>query len=240
MLAVSAMPVSNVDSDRIKVHVKQFRLKAISYLSSIFLLLILVRFVFAQTIDIGLFSQGNLSAWYEESFVGNTQYQLIEDEQGLVLEAFTEASASGLFRTIDIDLSSTPYLNWSWKVENIYSENDELSRSGDDYPVRIFVVVSGGIFFWNTRAVNYVWSSNQAVGSRWESAVTRNAMMLAVNSGDAELGQWRYGKRNIREDFKNFFDIDITEINAIAIMSDSDNTGQSARAYYGDIFFSAQ
>lgn len=232
------MHVSNADY-KIKTYTL-LRHKVFIQGINFFLSFFLVHFAFAQDIDVGLFSQGDLFGWYEESFEGHTQYQLVNDEQGLVLEAYSQASASGLFREVNIDLNKTPFLNWSWKVENVYAGNDEHSRNGDDYPVRIFVVVSGGLFFWKTRALNYVWSSNQQVGSRWESAVTRNAMMLAVNSGEAELGQWFYGKRNIREDFKNFFDIDITEINAIAIMSDSDNTGQSTRAYYGDIFFSAQ
>ncbi len=204
-------------------------------------IVLLAQFTFSQTPGIGLFSQGDMSGWEEQSFVNNTQYQLVEEQgQGKVLKAYSQSAASGMFCEVDIDLTETPYLNWSWKVDNIYSENDEHSRAGDDYPVRIFVVASGGIFFWNTKAVNYVWSSNQQVDSQWESAVTRNAMMLAVRSGDSEAGQWVSEKRNIREDFKVLFGVDITEIHAIAIMSDSDNTGQSATAYYGDIFFTAQ
>ena len=196
---------------------------------------------FTQTTGIGLFSLGDMSTWEEQSFVGNTQYQLVEEQgQGQVLKAFSQSAASGMFCEVNIDLTETPYLNWSWKVDNIFNENDEHTREGDDYPVRIFIVASGGIFFWNTKAVNYVWSSNRAVDSQWESAVTRNAMMLALRSGDREAGQWVSEKRNIREDFKTLFGEDITEIHAVAIMSDSDNTGQSTTAYYGDIFFTAQ
>ena len=204
-------------------------------------IVLLVQFSFSQTPGIGLFSQGDMTGWEEQSFVNNTQYQLVEEqERGQVLKAFSQSAASGMFCEVEIDLTATPYLNWSWRVDNIYSENDEHSRAGDDYPVRIFVVASGGIFFWKTKAVNYVWSSNQQLDSQWESAVTRNAMMLAVRSGNDETGQWVSEKRNIREDFKVLFGEDITEIHAIAIMSDSDNTGQSVTAYYGDIFFTAQ
>lgn len=204
-------------------------------------IVLLAQFSLSQTAGIGLFSQGDMSCWEEQSFVNNTQYRLVEEQkQGQVLKAYSQSAASGMFCEVDIDLSETPYLNWSWKVDNIYSENDEHARTGDDYPVRIFVVASGGIFFWKTKAVNYVWSSNQQVDSQWESAVTRNAMMLALRSGDREAGQWVSEKRNIREDFKALFGEDITEIHAVAIMSDSDNTGQSATAYYGDIFFTAE
>lgn len=206
-----------------------------------FFIFVFFHYSYAQQLDIGLFSSGDLSGWEEQSFVGNTQYQLInETEEVQALRAITQAAASGLFRELEIDLTQTPYLNWSWKVDNIYSDNDERQKAGDDYPVRLFVIASGGIFFWNTRAVNYVWSSNLQIDTQWESAVTRNAMMLALRSGESEVGQWLSEKRNIREDFNTLFGVDITEISAIAIMSDSDNTGQSATAFYGDIFFTAQ
>tara|TARA_R110000824_G_scaffold52692_3_gene146068 strand:+ start:59147 stop:59803 length:657 start_codon:yes stop_codon:yes gene_type:complete len=204
----------------------------------LFCLVIPAREVLSLSAFIGLFSEGDLSGWEEETFSGNTLYQLVQDQHGQSLMASTSGSASGLFREINIDLTQTPYLNWSWKIENIYNGNDEQSKAGDDYPVRIFVVVSGGLFFWNTKALNYAWSSNQAEQTQWESAVTRNAMMLAIRSGDEEAGEWLKEKRNIREDFQKLFGVDVTSIDAIAIMSDSDNTGQSAVAYYGDIFFS--
>jgi len=207
---------------------------------SAFYLIFIAQTAYSQSLNIGLFSEGDLSGWEEQSFESNTQYQLVDEQEGRVLKAYTESAASGLFREIDVDLTQTPYLNWSWKVDNVYQGNDEHERLGDDYPVRIFVVASGGLFFWETKAINYVWSSNQPTGSQWESAVTRNAMMLALQSGENKLGQWVNEKRNIRDDFNAFFGVDITEIHAIAVMSDSDNTEQSATAYYGDIFFSAQ
>jgi len=191
-----------------------------------------------EQIQIGRFSSGNLSGWQEKSFVKHTEYSLSQDTGKTTLKALTSASASGMFHEIDIDLDKTPYLNWSWRVDNTYQGNDERSKTGDDYPARLYVIVSGGLFFWNTRAINYVWSSNQAIGTRWENAYTSNAKMLAMRSGAGETGQWRTERRNIREDLKMFFGKDIREINAVAIMSDSDNTKQRATAYYGDIFFS--
>jgi len=194
----------------------------------------------AQQIHIGRFSNNDLSGWEEKSFVENTQYGLSQDNNKTVLKAQTSGTASGMFHKIDIDLNKTPYLNWSWKIDNIYQGNNEHSKAGDDYPARIYVVVSGGLFFWKTRAINYVWSSNQPIGTSWENAYTGKVRMLAVRSGGDETGQWQTQKQNIREDLKQQFGEDINEINAIAIMSDSDNTQQKATAYYGDIFFSAE
>ncbi len=191
-------------------------------------------------IHLPLNNSENQKNWQEKSFAGNTQYQLVRENEQSVLKATTNASASGLFREIVIDLNKTPYLNWSWKVDNIYQGNDEHSKDGDDYPARIYVVVSGGFFFWKTRAVNYVWSSNQAIGTHWKNAYTGNARMIALRSGESETGQWLTEKRNIREDLKQLFGEAFDEINAIAIMSDSDNSGQRATAWYGNIYFSSE
>ncbi|MCB1815010.1 MAG: DUF3047 domain-containing protein, partial [Candidatus Competibacteraceae bacterium] len=132
-----------------------------------------------------------------------------------------------------------PYLNWSWKVANVLSGIDEHSKAGDDFAARVYLVVSGGALFWKTRSLVYVWSSNQPVNSAWENPFTGNARHIAVRSGAAEVGQWLSEKRNIREDFKRVFGEDIESIDAVAIMTDTDNSGQSATAWYGDIYFSA-
>ncbi len=206
----------------------------------ILLLMMLQGSLHADELMIGQFSHGDLNGWQEKSFVGHTQYQIITTDHGKALQAKSQNSASGLFKEITIDLRKTPWLNWSWRIDNIYSGNDERSKQGDDYPARIYVVVSGGLLFWKTRAINYVWSSNQSINSEWSNAYTRNAKMIAVQTGNTQIGQWLSQKRNIRDDLKKIFGEDIDEIHAIAVMTDSDNTGQSATALYGDLFFTRQ
>ena len=199
--------------------------------------------LWAETfIKVATFSEGGLSGWEEKSFKGNTQYRIVEMQKGKmkekVLRAHTEGQASVLFREMEVDLRRAPYLNWSWRVENVFKDNDERSKEGDDYPARIYVVVSGGLFFWKTRAINYVWSSNQSVGSEWANAYSDNAKMLALRSGERHLGQWVNERRNVREDLQRLFGEDVERIDVVAVMVDGDNTGQSATAYFGDIFFS--
>lgn len=188
------------------------------------------------------FSAGDLSDWEEKSFEGNSQYRFVDVKNNgkikKVLRASTKGQASGLFKEVKIDLNKTPYLNWSWRVDNLFSENDERSKSGDDYPARIYVVVSGGVFFWNTKAINYVWSSNQPQGSEWPNAFTGSAKMLAVRAGEKNVGQWVSERRNVREDLKRLFADDLMQIDAVAVMVDGDNTGQSANSFFGDIYFS--
>jgi hypothetical protein len=102
------------------------------------------------------------------------------------------------------------------------------------------VVVDGGFFFWKTIALNYVWSSSHQTGNKWDNPFTSNATMFAVESGKKNLGAWQHYKRNIREDLKQLTGKDEQYIDAIAIMTDTDNTGLSATTYFGDIFFSSE
>lgn len=188
---------------------------------------------------VGNFSQSDLDGWEEESFKGNSRYDFVDLSGMTYLRARTEGMASGMFKKVNIDLTKTPWINWSWKIQNIYKENNERTKEGDDYAARVYVVVSGGLFFWKTKAVNYVWSSHEPVGAEWSNAYTGNAKMLAVRSGEHQAGQWVEEKRNVREDFKRLFGEDVTRIDAVAVMVDGDNTGQSATSYFGDIFFTA-
>lgn len=193
----------------------------------------------AQTIVAGDFSSGNLGGWDAKSFTGHTVYQLIKDAASgkTVLQAETRGAASGRFRKIRIDLTKTPFLNWSWKIDKPYRDLDENTRGGDDFPVRVYVVAERGVFGLSTRALNYVWAANKAVGSTWPNPFTSQAMMLAVDQGVARAGQWVSHKRNVRDDLKAAFGEDFTRIDAVAVMTDGDNSGQEARAWYGDISF---
>lgn len=187
----------------------------------------------------GEFSAGSLQGWRQKRFSGETRYRLVAGDTGLVLHATTAGSASGLYRQISVDLTRTPWLNWSWRVDTVYDGVDERSKTGDDYPARIYVVVSGGWRFWDTRALSYVWASQLPEGAQWPNAFTESARLVAVESGPAHLGQWRHYRRNVRDDLLQAFGEEVPEIHAVALMSDSDNAGLSANAWYGDIWFSA-
>lgn len=193
----------------------------------------------STTIAIGRFSDLSLKGWQEKSFSGSTEYNLVTIEDKKILRAESSAAASGLFYEKEIDLRKTPVINWSWKVDKVLKGVKETSKKGDDYPARVYVVFSGGLFFWKTRAINYVWSNNQKIGTTWPNAYTGNAQMIAIRTGEGQAGQWMKEKRNIREDYKQLFGEDIDTADAIAIMTDTDNSGGHAVAYYGDIYLSS-
>ena len=192
-------------------------------------------------LDVTNFADNGLRGWEQKSFVGETAYELVTDNGGTALLATSDATASGLGKKIRVDLEKTPHLNWTWKVNNKLPGIDETSKSGDDYVARLYVVKSGGALIWKTKALNYVWSSNQPQGATWKNAYQpKNAAMLAVRGQEDQAGQWVSEKRNVREDMKRAFGKDFDKIDAIAIMTDTDNSGAKASAVYGDIFFSAE
>jgi hypothetical protein len=195
-----------------------------------------------STIPAGEFSKGKLNEWLPKKFVNDTSYSLIKVGKNTVLRAVSQNSASGLIKKIRVDIKEYPFLNWSWRIENqLTGTFDEKKKHGDDYAARIYIVVSGGIAFWNTIALNYVWSKNSIKGATWPSAfATENSIMVALRSSEAPVSKWQWEKRNIRKDFKELFGREIRFIDAVVLMSDTDNTQKEVTAYYGDIYFSKQ
>ena len=199
------------------------------------------------SIPIARFETESLSRWQEKSFDGYTQYNIVTLSGQRVLKADSQGSASILAKQLKIDLKKTPYLNWSWRVENNLPRLNERTKQGDDYAARIYIV-QGGNTRWSTIALNYVWSSNQIQGSRWNNAfVGKRAKMLAVRGQADATKSWTVEKRNVYQDLIELFGNKGSDwkneqayrfIDAVAIMTDTDNSQRSAIAYYGDIYFS--
>lgn len=187
---------------------------------------------------LGDFSSGSIDQWESKEFKGQTHYQIVKLDGKAVLKAESADSASGLFKKQRIDLKKTPVLNWRWRTENRLGTINEQSKSGDDYAARVYVVVSGGLAFWRTRAINYVWASTSPKGKIWPNAFAGNhAMMIALRSSGDETGLWHTEKRNVLTDLKQYVGKDIDYIDAVAIMTDTDNAKGTVTAYYGDIYF---
>ncbi len=195
----------------------------------------------AETIPIGLFSAGSMEGWESKSFDSETTYSIETLENNLVLKAVSDGSASGLYKKKVINLKEYPFLNWRWRINSKLPESDEQQKAGDDYVVRIYVIRSGGLFFWRTKALNFVWSSGTEKGHVWPNAFAPdNNRMIAIRSGQDSVGQWYTEKRNVYDAFKHWLGEEVEEIDAIAIMTDTDNTHGQTTAFYGDIYFSKE
>ena len=192
-------------------------------------------------IVVGAFSSNNLVGWEKEVFSQETSYVLTEINNETVLKSISANSASGLVKKITVDVKKYPYLNWRWRVESRFPSMDETKRSGDDYTARIYVVVSGGLFFWRTKALNFVWSSRKEKDVVWPNAFSpSNIRMVAVRSSEDKVGTWYTEKQNVYTALQQWIGGDVNIIDAVAIMTDTDNTGGQTTAYYGDIYFSKE
>jgi len=189
---------------------------------------------FCEDILLGNFSGGDLSGWRPKVFQGKTSYTLVEDGERRVLKAESSGAASGLFMEVQLDPRMYPVLRWSWKIDGTIPNGDERTKEGDDYAARVYVVFPS-ILFFQTKAINYIWANRLPKGESLPNAFTSNAMMVAVESGDEKAGTWVAEERNLYEDYRRLFGEDPTVIGAVALMTDTDNTGGEAIAYYGDI-----
>jgi hypothetical protein len=200
--------------------------------------------VLSETPDlrqISSFREVGLANWKEKSFKGNTSYKVLELDGEHVLQANSQRSASGIYKNITIKLQDYPYLNWRWRTENKIDTGDERSKQGDDYVARIYVVIDGGLLFWKSMALNYVWANHAAKNTVWNNAYAGESVkMFALRSSDDETGTWYTEKRNVYEDLKRIFGKEISSIDAVALMTDTDDSGTEARTYYAEIYFSAK
>ena len=188
--------------------------------------------------DNGSFPDKNLDDWKERSFNGNTDYQIVTAGGAQVLRGSSDDTASVLYKEQKVSLKDTPWVNWSWRIENTLGALPEQTRQGDDFAARVYVVISTGFLPWENIAINYVWASNTAMDTTWFSPFTDKSMMVAVRDADSGVGVWKHERRNVVADFKEYFDMDIDEIDGYAVMVDSDNSDQKATAYFGNINFS--
>jgi hypothetical protein len=184
----------------------------------------------------------------------HTIYEKFNDDGVTVIKAISNASASGLIRKISIDPQKYPIIRWRWKVSNIYQHGDVTKKSGDDYPARIYIAFEYSaekVGLWEKAkfaalkllygeyppigAINYIWESKAPKGTIIPNPYTDRVRMIVVESGGENLNVWRQEERNIYEDYINAFGQPPSMISGIAIMTDSDNTGESAVSFYGDI-----
>ncbi|MBS3747844.1 MAG: DUF3047 domain-containing protein [Wenzhouxiangellaceae bacterium] len=177
-------------------------------------------------------------AWSPIEFAGHTRYTRVEAPgnagHDAVLAECRNSSASGLMLERKISLQQTPILEWRWRVDSVYTDIDETEKSGDDYPARIYVVAERWPRF-RSRIINYVWSSSRSEGDTWDNAFASQFRMIAIQSGESRLGEWMTERRDVLADFRRLHGIEPDHVDALAIMTDCDNAGQRANAWYGPI-----
>ena len=188
-----------------------------------------------------------------------TEYSLVEDEGRTVLRARAEASTSGIIRELRVDPRMHPIVAWRWKITRVLDRGDLATKAGDDFPARLYVTfdvalesLSAGERFRigaarmlygpdvPVAALCYVWDTKAPAGTFAPSAYTDRVRMVVVDSGPGNVGRWIAHERHVAEDFRRAFGADAPAINGVIVSTDTDNTGETAEAYYGDVEFRAR
>ena len=207
------------------------------------ILLLMTSLVYTAEIKVFDFTENELSNLQVRKVRGadnETIYTLGSNEAGNFYKAVADNAASGLGKEIKIDLNKTPYINITWKIEKDLPGIKENTKKGHDFAARVFAVKKTGATPLSNRAINYVFSSNNDVGFNAPSPYTKKSIDNVMASTKNNLNEWVTVKSNVKEDFKRFHNLDINELDGLAIMSDTDNSKLKAIAYYQNIYFSAE
>ena len=210
-------------------------------LKILFITLIIVVSSNANEIKVFDFTEEELSQLDVRKVRGadnSTVYTIGSNEKGNFLKAIADNAASGLGKEIKIDLNKTPYINITWKIEKDLPGIKENTKKGHDFAARVFAIKKTGATPLSNRAINYVFSSNNQIGFSSPSPYTKKSIDNVLASTKNNINEWVTVKSNVKEDFKNFHDLNVNELDGLAIMSDTDNSKMKAIAYYQNIYFS--
>ena len=204
--------------------------------------LIFLGSAYSETVKVFEFTEKELSALEIRKVRGadnNTSYTVGSNENGNFLKAVADNAASGLGKEIKIDLNKTPFINITWKIEKDLRGIKENTKKGHDYAARVFAIKKTGATPLSNRAINYVFSSNSDVGENRPSPYTKKSIDNVLATTKDNLNEWVTVKANVKEDFKKFHDLNVNELDGLAIMADTDNSKMKSIAYFQDIYFSA-
>lgn len=211
--------------------------------SLFFLLFFLFNTSKAETIKVFEFTNLELSKLKVRMIRGadnKTNYSVGSNENGNFLKAIADNAGSGLGKEIKIDLNKTPFINITWKIEKDLKGVKETTKKGHDFAARVFVIKKTGATPLSNRAINYVFSSNSNVGFNSPSPYTKKSIDNVMASTKKNLNEWITVKSNVKDDFKKFHDLDVNQLDGLAIMTDTDNSKMKAIAYYQNIYFTSE
>ncbi len=184
----------------------------------------------------------------------NTEYMLVTEDGVVVLRAVAHGSASALAFKTEFDPNKFPTLSWRWKVAQGIPEANNAETSKEDSPLRVVVAFDGDASKLSLKdkvassfaqgqsgqplpyaAIMYIWGNKVPLNKVTNSPRTSRIRMLALNVDDQGIGKWHNFTRNLVEDYKMVFGEDPGKVIGIQLLTDTDNTGGDAEAFYGDI-----
>jgi hypothetical protein len=184
----------------------------------------------------------------------HTVYAIEKDDRGSYLRAESDGSASAIVYRHDFNPYDYPKIRWRWKISNVYRHADARKKSGDDYPVRIYVIfryspekasfrdsITYGIAkarygeYPPQSSLNYIWADRDYGRRIMPNPYTDRAQMIVLEHGAEKTGTWVEEEINILDDYRQAFGTEPPAEAGLAIMNDSDNTGEHSVSYVDSI-----
>ena len=211
-----------------------------NFLIIFFVYFLSANILLAEKVIIFDFTEEELKSLKVRKVKGETTWKLGFNENGNFIMAEAEGKGSGLGKEVKIDLTKTPFINITWKVEKGLPGIVENSKKGHDYAARVFVIKKTGSTALSNRAINYVFSSNNSVDDNWPSPYTKKSIDYILSTTLKNLNTWVTVKANVKDDFMKLHNLDVKNLSGVAIMTDTDNSKLKAISYYQNIYFSSE
>ncbi|MDP6778981.1 MAG: DUF3047 domain-containing protein [Candidatus Latescibacteria bacterium] len=162
-------------------------------------------------------------------------YTVQQEEDGnLFLRAATQGRATNAGRPANINLRVRGGLRWRWRVHKLPTGASEMDEDKNDSAAAVRLVFKGRIV---RKTLKYVWSASLPAGTETESPSSDNTKVIVLQSGDRGLGKWVWQEVDAYADYKRLFGGEPRIVEAVAVITDSDNTGEPVMADYDDIMF---
>jgi hypothetical protein len=166
---------------------------------------------------------------------GATQYRVVEFDGRRCLLAESSEGASILVTAVSLDPRVSPWLSWTWRVDQPVEGEALEHKWGSDASARLYVYFETPGLPWQKRNLDYVWSAVLPVGTSMKSAFTAQSQILVVTAGAPAVGRWHAIERHLGEDYRHAFGGEPPKVVAIGVMNDSDDTRSAAVAYFDDV-----
>ena len=206
----------------------------------ILIFLLNINISYSEVLTVFEFTEDEFKTLKTRKVKGETKWSLGSNDNGNFIRAEAEGVGSGLGKEVLINLNKTPFINITWKVEKDLSGIIENSKKGHDYAARVFVIKKTGATALSNRAVNYVFSSNNSINDSWISPYTKKSIDYVLSTTKVNLNKWVTVKANVKDHFKKLHNLEVNELNGVAIMTDTDNSKLKAISYYQNIYFSSE
>ena len=210
------------------------------FFNIILIFLLNINSSYSEVLRVFQFTEEEFKTLKTRKVKGETKWSLGSNDNGNFIRAEAEGVGSGLGKEVLINLNKTPFINITWKVEKDLSGIIENSKKGHDFAARVFVVKKTGKTALSNRAVNYVFSSNNSINESWRSPYTKKSIDYVLSTTKDNLNKWVTVKANVKDHFKKLHNLEVNELNGVAIMTDTDNSKLKAISYYQNIYFSSE